>query len=86
VAHDWAAGRVAFAIAHPDYLEKLVSSTHRIRRGQRELRENLAQQKPAIYVMFRARRRSKSFGEQLRGVGAGSPGAGLKTGVFNRSG
>lgn len=86
VAHDW--GGViawAFAIAHPDYLDKLViiNAPHP---GvfARELKENPAQQKASQYMLFfrspqaEAQLSANNYGQLVQIV----LGAGLKSGVF----
>ena len=86
VAHDWG-GAIAwsFAIAHPDYLDKLViiNAPHP---GvfARELRDNPAQQKASQYMLFF---RSPEAEAQLSannyaGLVQGVLGAGLKSGAF----
>jgi pimeloyl-ACP methyl ester carboxylesterase len=86
VAHDWG-GAVAwaFAIAHPDYLEKLViiNAPHP---GvfARELRDNPAQQKASQYMLFfrspqaEAALSANNYAQLVQVV----LGEGLKTGAF----
>lgn len=86
VAHDWG-GAVAwaFAIAHPEYLEKLViiNAPHP---GvfARELKENPAQQKASAYmVMFRGPQAEQILSANNYAALVGAVLAqGLKTGVF----
>lgn len=86
VAHDWGGAIAwAFAIAHPDYLEKLViiNAPHP---GvfARELRENPAQQKASQYMLFfrspqaEAQLSANNYGQLVQIV----LGAGLKAGTF----
>ncbi|HKS42255.1 MAG TPA: alpha/beta hydrolase [Blastocatellia bacterium] len=87
VAHDWGGAIAwAFAIAHPDYLDKLIiiNAPHP---GvfARELRENPAQQKASQYMLFfrspqaEAQLSANNYARLVEIV----LGPGLKSGVFN---
>jgi pimeloyl-ACP methyl ester carboxylesterase len=89
VGHDWG-GAVAwsFAIAHPDYLEKLViiNCPHPAILG-RELTENPAQQKASQYMLlFRSPQAEQTLSaNNYAGLVDGVLGDGLKTGVFTEA-
>jgi len=89
VGHDWGGGVAwSFAIAHPEYLEKLViiNCPHPAILA-RELAANPAQQKASQYMLFF---RSPQAEQQLSannyaGLVDGVLGDGLKTGVFTEA-
>jgi pimeloyl-ACP methyl ester carboxylesterase len=89
VGHDWG-GAVAwsFAIAHPEYLEKLViiNCPHPAILA-RELAENPAQQKASQYMLlFRSPQAEQTLSaNNYAGLVDGVLGDGLKTGVFTEA-
>src|SRR5271154_4354076 len=89
VAHDWGGGVAwSFAIAHPEYLEKLVivNCPHPAILA-RELAENPAQQKASQYMLLFRSAQAEQFLSinNYAGLVEGVLGAGLKTGVFTEA-
>jgi pimeloyl-ACP methyl ester carboxylesterase len=87
--HDWGGGVAwAFAIAHPEYLEKLVivNCPHPAILA-RELAQNPAQQKASQYMlMFRSAQAEQMLSaNNYAGLVDGVLGEGLKTGVFTEA-
>jgi pimeloyl-ACP methyl ester carboxylesterase len=89
VGHDWGGGVAwSFAIAHPEYLEKLVivNCPHPAILA-RELAENPAQQKASQYMlMFRSPQAEQVLSaNNYQGLVEAVLGDGLKTGVFTEA-
>src|SRR5580698_7137957 len=89
VAHDWGGGVAwSFAIAHPEYLEKLIiiNCPHPAIFA-RELAENPAQQKASLYMLlFRSPQAEQTLSaNNYAGLVEAVLGDGLKTGVFSES-
>jgi pimeloyl-ACP methyl ester carboxylesterase len=89
VGHDWGGGVAwSFAIAHPEYLEKLVivNCPHPAILA-RELAENPAQQKASQYMLLFRSAQAEQFLSinNYAGLVEGVLGAGLKTGVFTEA-
>jgi epoxide hydrolase 4 len=89
VGHDWGGGVAwSFAIAHPEYLEKLViiNCPHPAILA-RELAENPAQQKASQYMLlFRSPQAEQTLSaNNYAGLVDGVLGDGLKTGVFTEA-
>jgi epoxide hydrolase 4 len=89
VGHDWGGGVAwSFAIAHPEYLEKLViiNCPHPAILA-RELAENPAQQKASQYMLFfRSPQAEQTLSaNNYAGLVDGVLGEGLKTGVFTEA-
>ncbi len=86
VAHDWGGGAAwSFAIAHPEYLEKLIiiNCPHPAILA-RELAENPAQQKASLYMLlFRSPQAEQTLSaNNYAGLVEGVLGDGLKSGAF----
>jgi epoxide hydrolase 4 len=89
VGHDWGGGVAwSFAIAHPEYLSKLViiNCPHPAILA-RELAENPAQQKASQYMLFfrSAQAEQQLSANNYAGLVDGVLGDGLKTGVFTEA-
>src|SRR5271156_1331227 len=89
VGHDWGGGVAwSFAIAHPEYLEKLViiNCPHPAILA-RELAENPAQQKASQYMLFfrSAQAEQMLSANNYAGLVEAVLGDGLKTGVFTEA-
>ena len=89
VAHDWGGGVAwSFAIAHPEYLEKLIiiNCPHPAILA-RELAENPAQQKASQYMLFfrSAQAEQQLSANNYAGLVDGVLGDGLKSGVFTEA-